>query len=72
MQKYCVEITEFETGIREVPDEDGDYYRVADVDARIAELRGVLQEIRVRLHVAGRRPEECYEMSLIDSALMER
>lgn len=34
-----------------------------------AELVGVLQELRARFHVAGRRPEECYEMSLIDEAL---
>lgn len=28
-----------------------------------------LMELRMRLHAAGRRPEECYEMSLIDDAL---
>lgn len=32
-------------------------------------LRHVLMELRIRLHAAGRRPEECYEMSLIDAAL---
>lgn len=32
-------------------------------------LRSALQELRTRLHVAGRRPEECYEMSMIDDAL---
>jgi hypothetical protein len=32
-------------------------------------LRAVLQELRIRYHAAGRRPEECYEMSLIDEAL---
>jgi hypothetical protein len=31
--------------------------------------RWTLQELRARLHAAGRRPEECYEMSLIDDAL---
>ena len=34
-----------------------------------AELVGVLQELRIRFHAAGRRPEECYELSLIDAAL---
>ncbi len=29
----------------------------------LAEARGALQELRIRLHAAGRRPEECYEMS---------
>ena len=33
------------------------------------EHRHVLMELRTRLHVAGRRPEECYEMSLIDAAI---
>lgn len=37
--------------------------------SRIAELVGVLQELRARFHASGRRPEECYEMSLIDEAL---
>jgi hypothetical protein len=35
----------------------------------LAEARGALQELRIRLHAAGRRPEECYEMSVIDTAL---
>lgn len=35
----------------------------------ITRLRGTLQELRIRLHSSGRRPEECYEMSLIDEAL---
>jgi chromosome segregation ATPase len=35
----------------------------------ILELLGALQELRIRLHADGRRPEECYEMSLIDEAL---
>jgi hypothetical protein len=39
-------------------------------ELRTRELRGALQELRIRLHAQGRRPEECYEMSLIDSALM--
>lgn len=33
------------------------------------EMRRALMEIRSRLHAAGRRPEECYEMTLIDVAL---
>lgn len=37
---------------------------------RIIDLRGTLQELRTRLHAAGRRPEECYEMGLIDQALV--
>lgn len=39
---------------------------------RIDELEGALKEIRTRLHTAGRRPEECYEMHIIDSVLMDR
>lgn len=38
-------------------------------EAEFTKLRGTLREIRIRLHAAGRRPEECYEMSLIDEAL---
>ena len=30
-----------------------------------------LKEIRVRLHAAGRRPEECWEMSEIDGHLAQ-
>lgn len=36
---------------------------------REREFRDVLQELRIRMHAAGRRPEECYEMSLIDDVL---
>lgn len=36
------------------------------------ELRGYLQELRIHYHTSGRRPEECYEMSLIDEALRAR
>lgn len=36
------------------------------------ELRGYLQELRISYHASGRRPEECYEMSLIDEALRAR
>ena len=35
-----------------------------------AHLRSILQELRIYFHAQGRRPEECYEMSLIDDALM--
>jgi uncharacterized protein YaiI (UPF0178 family) len=38
-------------------------------DRELAEARSALQELRIRLHAAGRRPEECYEMSLIDATL---
>ena len=31
----------------------------------------VLKEIRIRLHAAGRRPEECWEMSEIDGYLAQ-
>lgn len=37
----------------------------------IARLRSVLIEIRVRLHSAGHRPEEGYEMSVIDAAIAD-
>jgi hypothetical protein len=33
------------------------------------QLRGALQEVRIWLHSAGRRPEECHNMSVIDDAL---
>jgi hypothetical protein len=36
------------------------------------ELRGALQELRIRLHALGRRPDECYEMSYIDDALSQK
>src|SRR5690606_15306775 len=35
----------------------------------VAEMRGTLRDLRIHLHAAGRRPEECYEMSMIDDAL---
>jgi len=35
----------------------------------VAEMRGTLRDLRIRLHAAGRRPEECHEMSMIDDAL---
>lgn len=38
-------------------------------EERLAAVCGALSEIRIRLHAAGRRPEECYEMSLIDEVL---
>ena len=37
--------------------------------ALLAEARGALLEVRAHLHAAGRRPEHCYEMSVIDAAL---
>ncbi len=43
--------------------------RIEELEASVRELRGALAELRWRLHAAGRRPEECYEMSLIDAAL---
>lgn len=51
------------------PHHGTEYYLAPEVDARIAELESTLKEIRIRLHCAGRRPEECYEMHLIDSVL---
>ena len=44
-------------------------YGEACAELRTRELRGALQELRIRLHAKGRRPEECYEMSLIDDVL---
>lgn len=35
----------------------------------VMEMRGTLRDLRIHLHAAGRRPEECYEMSMIDDAL---
>lgn len=37
--------------------------------ALLAEARCALSEVRAHMHAAGRRPEECYEMSVIDDAL---
>jgi hypothetical protein len=66
-----------------VPDaEDGtEFYLASDVAAlesaavasalRVRDLESALRELRIRLHCAGRRPEECYEMHMIDSALTE-
>lgn len=38
-------------------------------EAAMRECVEALQELRLRLHAAGRRPEECFEMSMIDDAL---
>lgn len=45
-----------------------DYGEVC-AELRTRELRGALQELRARLHCDGRRPEECYEMCIIDDVL---
>ena len=37
----------------------------------LAAARHALIELRLRLHAQGRRPEECYEMSLIDAAMQQ-
>src|SRR5271170_5175104 len=42
---------------------------VSGLKYQIERLRGALIDLRLRLHCAGRRPEECYEMSIIDDAL---
>lgn len=38
---------------------------------KLSEARSCLMELRMRFHAMGRRPEECYEMSIIDAALSE-
>lgn len=38
--------------------------------ALLAEVRGALMEVRAHMHAAGRRPETCHEMSVIDEVLM--
>jgi len=45
--------------------------RCETAEARLALARHALTEIRLRLHAVGRRPEECYEMSLIDDVLAQ-
>lgn len=52
--------------------------RIAELEAALAAERErrkaaewVLKEIRIRLHAAGRRPEECWEMSEIDGHLAQ-
>lgn len=45
--------------------------RCETLEARLALARHALTEIRLRLHAVGRRPEECYEMSLIDDVLAQ-
>ena len=42
-----------------------------DAESRVMHARSVIGELRTRLHVSGRRPEECYEMSLCDEFLSE-
>ena len=38
---------------------------------RRAAAEWILKETRIRLHAAGRRPEECWEMSEIDGHLAQ-
>ena len=45
--------------------------RAIAAEARAGAFRSALLELRIRLHSAGRRPEECHEMSLIDTAIAE-
>lgn len=40
-----------------------------ELRALLREARCALSEVRAHMHAAGRRPEECYEMSVIDAAL---
>lgn len=42
---------------------------VARQKRKLAGARSVLIELRLRLQVQGRRPEECYDVSLIDNEL---
>ena len=39
------------------------------LSAEVTDLRSVLKQLRIQLHASGRRPEECFEMSIIDDAL---
>ena len=43
--------------------------RAMKAESRLAEAEALAKELRIRYHAAGRRPEECYEMSLIDAFL---
>ena len=52
--------------------------RIAELEAALASERErraaaewILKETRIRLHAAGRRPEECWEMSEIDGHLAQ-
>lgn len=54
-----------------VSDYDALLARCEAAEARLALARHALTEIRLRLHAVGRRPEECYEMSLIDDVLAQ-
>lgn len=40
-----------------------------ELRALLAEARCALSEVRAHMHAAGRRPETCHEMSVIDDAL---
>jgi hypothetical protein len=52
------------------PDTIRELLKERDALAKLAmEMRGTLRDLRIHLHAAGRRPEECYEMSMIDDAL---
>ena len=60
------EVTAHVTTIQTLNQQDAEIERLR---AWVRELRGALGELRTRLHAAGRRPEECYEMRVIDDAL---
>lgn len=75
LKKQCDEaIRDADTAIeiaRRVDAKERDMLR-AERDALralLAEARCALSEVRAHMHAAGRRPEECYEMSVIDDAL---
>lgn len=42
---------------------------VESMAAKNQHLRATLIDLRMQYHAAGRRPEECHEMSMIDEAL---
>ncbi len=52
-----------------IQDSEREIERLRD---ELASYRYALIELRLRLHAQGRRPEECYEMRLIDAAMEER
>lgn len=63
---------ERDDALRRLQDEECAHMRaeIERLRTLLAEARGALLEVRAHLHAAGRRPETCHEMSVIDEALM--
>ena len=47
----------------------GDLREIERLRGLLEDAQSTLMALRIRLHAAGRRPEECYEMRMIDDCL---